>query len=168
MLGLAKFLTGFFLAIALLFAAGVASTRYLITKLTTTPERPVFTNETAVPPPDAESVEGADPPIAANDPTETVNPSLPPEVQDDSEAQDTADNQNAADNEEGYRAIVTQPIGLILRADSTQESRRITGLAYDTEIEILGESPDQAWLRVRIPGSDIEGWVKAGNTAPVQ
>jgi uncharacterized protein YgiM (DUF1202 family) len=167
MFGLVKFLTGFFLAIALLFVAGVASTRYLITKLATPPERPVFDNETGVVPLNAESTNPAavgtasDTNDAGSTETAANNPPTPPP------AQSTPEDQESAEDEAGYRAVVTQPIGLILRSDATQESRRITGLAYNTEVEILGESEDQEWLRVRLPGSGIEGWVKSGNTTPV-
>jgi len=164
MLGLVKFLTGFFLAIALLFAAGVASTRYLITKLTAPPERPVFDNETGTVPLNAD--------VAPTDTTDATDAAIAPdpasaETAAAPDAQETATPPDDSE-EEGYRAVVTQPIGLILRAEATQESRRITGLAYNTEIDILGESPDQEWLRVRLPGSGIEGWVKAGNTSPAQ
>ncbi|WP_204153307.1 SH3 domain-containing protein [Leptolyngbya sp. CCY15150] len=151
LLGLIKFLLGFFLAIALLFVAGVGATRYLITKLTAVPERPVFANdgEASDPAPEAEA-----PPEVFADVPEEPDPSAVEEDEPDEL------------DEEGYTAIVTQPIGLILREDPDQESRRITGLAYNTEVEILGESDTQEWLRVRLPGSGIEGWVRAGNTTP--
>lgn len=146
MLGLVKFITGVFLAIALLFVAGVATTRYLITKLTTNPERPVFENEAGAVPP-------ATPPSAPA-PTATPTPPAPTP---------TPTPQEAAQ----YQAVVTQPIGLIVRSDPNPDAQRVSGLAYNAQVEILGESDDQQWLRIRIPGSDTEGWIKAGNTQPV-
>lgn len=153
LLGLIKFLLGFFLAIALLFVAGVGATRYLITRLTAVPERPVFANDEAA---------SSDPAPADEAPPEVF--ADVPEEPDPATAEDEEPDES---DEEGYTAIVTQPIGLILREDPDQESRRITGLAYNTEVEILGESDTQEWLRVRLPGSGIEGWVRAGNTTPV-
>ena len=155
LLGLIKFLLGFFLAIALLFVAGVGATRYLITKLTAVPERPVFANDGAP----------SDPAPEADAPPEVFS-DVPEEPDPSATAEDEEPEESDEEDEEGYTAIVTQPIGLILREDPDQESRRITGLAYNTEVEILGESDTQEWLRVRLPGSGIEGWVRAGNTTP--
>jgi hypothetical protein len=150
LLGLIKFLLGFTLAIALLFVAGVAATRYLITRLTAVPERPVFANDSDWSGP---SPDDTPPEVFGDVPSESEPEPVAAEPEDDSD---------------GYRAIVTQPIGLILREEPNQESRRITGLEFNTEVEVLGDSDDQGWIRVRLPGSTIEGWVRAGNTAPVQ
>jgi hypothetical protein len=52
----------------------------------------------------------------------------------------------------------------VLRQNPNRESARLGGLEYDDEVTVLEKSPDGEWIRVRLQDSDIEGWVKAGNT----
>ncbi|NJL20682.1 MAG: SH3 domain-containing protein, partial [Leptolyngbyaceae cyanobacterium SM1_3_5] len=59
------------------------------------------------------------------------------------------------------RARVSIPIGLVLRQSPSRESTRLGGLEYEDEITVLETKGD--WMRVRLPNSDIEGWVRAGN-----
>ncbi|NET10378.1 MAG: SH3 domain-containing protein, partial [Symploca sp. SIO2B6] len=49
LLGFLKFILGVSLAIAILGASGFYGARYLMTRLTAPPERPVFPEETATP-----------------------------------------------------------------------------------------------------------------------
>ena len=62
-----------------------------------------------------------------------------------------------------YFARVTWPQGLSLRAEPSLDAKRIGGIGFNTKIIILEYSSDKKWQRVRIPGSQREGWVKAGN-----
>jgi hypothetical protein len=147
--GIAKFFTGFVLAIAVLFFAGVSTTRYLITRFTTPPPRPTFPNEpSAQADAPAESVSPpAEPPIEAVQPSPTLTPSATPT------------------NPPGaYEALVTQPIGLILRQEPTQDSEQIGGIGYEEQVVVLEESSDGEWLKVRTSENNAEGWVKSGNT----
>ncbi len=165
MMGLLKFLLGFFLAIAILAGAGVATTRYFMAKLAIPPERPTFASEIEEESPEAEPAATPD----AADETTTAPPD--PEAQPEATPEPSvAEPEPEALNEtpdEGYAAFVSQPIGLILRESPTQESRRIAGLEYNTEVLILGESADGEWVQIRLPGSNVEGWVKSGNTQPL-
>ncbi len=63
-----------------------------------------------------------------------------------------------------YRAEVTWPEGLSLRAEPDVNADRIGGVDFEENIIILEDSADGKWQRVRVPGSEQEGWVKAGNT----
>ncbi len=144
--GLAKFVIGFLLAIAILFFAGVSTARYLINRLTALPPRPVFPND--VPDPNA----AATPVPAAAD---AGQPSPPPPAA-----------LNAA-TLEAYNARVTQPVGLVLRAEPSRESEALGGLDYDEDVIVIQSSPDGEWLRVRLSDGS-EGWIKSGNTQPVE
>lgn len=63
-----------------------------------------------------------------------------------------------------YRAEVTWPEGLSLRAEPSLDAERVGGVGFEEKIFILEDSADGNWQQVRIPGSDQEGWVKGGNT----
>ncbi len=64
-----------------------------------------------------------------------------------------------------YRAIVIEPIGLILRDTPSRNSNRIGGISYQEEVIVLEESSDKRWQKVRVDdGSDRIGWVSGGNT----
>lgn len=153
MAGVAKFFLGFVLAIAILFFAGVTTARYMITRLTAPPPRPVFPNDNPMPPPEAEaspSPAASPAPAASPSPEAVASPSPSP-----SPSPATA------------RARVTQPIGLILRSEATQSSEQLGGVEFNSEVEVLETSPDGEWQRIRT-ASGQEGWVKGGNTEAVQ
>ncbi len=65
---------------------------------------------------------------------------------------------------EGYRAKITQEIGLNIRESPQADGPRIGGVDYNEEVIVLEESPDKNWQKIRLPDSSIEGWVKAGYT----
>lgn len=143
MSGLLKFVTGFLLAIALLFFAGVSTTRYLITRLTAPPPRPTFPNDNPTAPPPA-----VEPSTQAAEPTATPTPAPTPTPLEPG----------------AYAALVTQPIGLVLRQGPGTDTEQIGGIAYNEELVVLETSSDGEWLRIRLEGSTVEGWVKSGNT----
>ncbi len=62
-----------------------------------------------------------------------------------------------------YFARVTWPQGLSLRAEPSLNAERIGGIGFNARIIILENSSDKKWQRIRIPESQREGWVKAGN-----
>lgn len=151
-----KFVSGVLLAIAILFIAGVGATRYLIGRLSVPPEKPVFENESPSAPSSTPAAAAPSPSVAppeAAPPSETPTPPSPTPSPEDAEA---------------YTARVIQPIGLILREEPSSESRQIAGLEYNTEIQVIEENEDGSWLRVQLPSSGVEGWIKAGNTEEVQ
>jgi len=181
--GLIKFVTGILLALALLFLGGAAAARYLITRLTTPPPKPVFVEEQTTPDADAEtaseptaeeggeatanSEEGEETePLVFNEP-DLVDPPAEEgeaEVEQENAASETAEDEEDQETESQPNARITQPIGMVLRQGPSQDTTRIGGLYYNDEIIVIGESADGQWQNVRLPGSGVEGWIKSGNT----
>lgn len=138
-----KFLTGFIIALMLLVASGFAAARYLITKMTTPPPRPVFANDkpagSAQKPTTPAKTAAAKP---TPTPTASPSPSLPAGA---------------------YTAEIAWPDGLILRDSPSADANRIGGVENKTKVIVLEESSDKAWQRIRVGDSTQEGWIKAGN-----
>ncbi len=63
-----------------------------------------------------------------------------------------------------YHGRVIWPQGLGLRTEPQQDAQRVGGAAFNQKIIILEESNDKAWQKIRVEGTNQEGWVKAGNT----
>lgn len=165
--GLVKLTLGIFFALVLMSLVGVAATRYFIARLTAVPPKPAFANDT-------EETYGApiDQPEAGTETElkplgeETPPPAAPqPEVAP-AEQQAEAKPEAPAEEAEGYAARVTQPIGLILRQDPSQDAEHIGGVEYESELVVLSESDDGEWQKVKLSNDQV-GWVKGGNTAPV-
>jgi hypothetical protein len=143
-----KFLVGFLLAIVLMAGASVAAALYFAAKLTTVPERPVFPNDKA-----PVQIAGAAPKSTAQaSPVSTSSDAPSPKPLEPG----------------AYRALVTQPIGLILRDTGSRDSNRIGGVGYKEKVVVLEESPDKEWQRIRVEDGNREGWVKGGNTEKVE
>ncbi|MEZ2303339.1 MAG: SH3 domain-containing protein [Microcoleus sp.] len=143
-----KFLVGFLLAIVLMAGASVAAALYFAAKLTTIPERPVFPNDKKV-------VQ-----IANAKPTSTAKASP---------VSESSDTPSPKPLEPGaYRALVTQPIGLILRDSANRDANRIGGVGYNEKVVVLEDSADKEWQRIRVEDGNREGWVKGGNTEKVE
>lgn len=144
--GVFKFIVGFFLAILILAGATVATALYFAARLSELPERPTFPNDN----PQAKIAAKPVTPQATATPTPTPTPE--PEKLEPG----------------AYRAIVTQPIGLILRDSPSTDASRIGGIAYQEKVVVLGESDNKEWQKVRvISDGDRTGWVKGGNTEKV-
>lgn len=140
-----QFFLGFILAIALLFLAGAGLTRYLLARMSVPPPRPSFQNDPSPSPaasPASPAANSSPSPAAAASPATSPSPSPSPQ---------------------GYRARVTQPIGLILRQEPNTTSVQIGGIEFNQEVTVLEDSTDGSWQRVRT-ASNAEGWVKGGNT----
>lgn len=199
--GLIKFVTGILLALALLFVGGAAAARYLITRLTTLPPKPIFVEEQTVQETESspvddmaaagplvidedavvfddlepESFQDSTTDVAATDEAaeaETPEPAVtePGVMASEGTEPDSAEpeSQEAETPEpEQANARVTQPIGMVLRQGPSQDTTRIGGLYYNDEIIVIGESADGQWQQVRLPGSGVEGWIKSGNTTPL-
>ncbi|NEQ99899.1 MAG: SH3 domain-containing protein [Cyanothece sp. SIO2G6] len=173
LLGLLKVLTGVSLAIAILFFSGMYAVRYAMTRLTTLPERPVFPEETAtaetvVPGVAADNLGDGD---AAPSGTAGITSETPTTDVEASATESSPDEPQTAIEEVlepgAYRARVVQPIGLVLRQGPNTSTIQLGGVAYNEELIVLSESSDGDWINVRLPGSDVEGWVKNGNTEPL-
>ncbi|MEG4271380.1 MULTISPECIES: SH3 domain-containing protein [unclassified Microcoleus] len=143
-----KFLVGFLLAIVLMAGASVAAALYFAAKLTTIPEKPVFSNDKT--------------------PAQVVGAASKSTAQASS-VSTSSDAPSPKPLEPGaYRAMVTQPIGLILRDTGSRDSNRIGGVGYKERVVVLEESPDKEWQRIRIEDGNREGWVKGGNTERIE
>ncbi|MGJ3252747.1 MAG: SH3 domain-containing protein [Elainellaceae cyanobacterium] len=163
--GILKFITGFGVAIALLVGGGIATTRYLITRFTAPPPRPVFSEElpeqtiaTSSEPASSEPEvsPSSEQPAASSPADPSPTPSAEPSASPSPELDPNA-----------YEARVVQPIGLVLRQGPSTDTTRIGGVGFNEQIIVLSESSDGAWLNVRLPGSGVEGWIKAGNTEQI-
>lgn len=146
--GFFQFLLGFIIGI-ILFGGGIAGgAYYFLTRVAVDPADPIEMNSDADQSPEEEVTVVED-----SSDSEEVEPEPEPEPEPESE-----------DLPEGaYRATVTWDTGLILRAEPTENSDRVGGVAYDQELIILGRSDDNDWDRVRVVGTGQEAWVKAGN-----
>ncbi|WP_008308285.1 SH3 domain-containing protein [Leptolyngbya sp. PCC 6406] len=150
LVGLSKLLLGSFLALVLLSLAGVATARYFMAQLAMLPPKPVFSNDAppAVSPsvPSEEAVNGAEetpPAVAETEPEAAPSEPAPPG---------------------SYEAVVSQPIGLVLRSGPGTEFERMGGVDHNTPILVLKSSDDGEWLNIRLTSTGQEGWIKAGNS----
>lgn len=136
-----QFILGFVLGLLLTAGIGAGIAVYLLSKLADTPSKPLFA-ETMSPPVVEEEVVIDISPLEEEEEEEIPQP-------------------------EGYRAIVTWSDGLSVRSQPDSDSERLGGVAYNQELIVLGTNPDETWQRVVIPGTNLEGWVKAGNTSRI-
>jgi uncharacterized protein YgiM (DUF1202 family) len=149
--GLSKLVAGVILALMLFSLAGVATARYFMAKLSVLPPKPIFDNDapalrgtpdTPSTPTVAATAETPEPePEPA--PTPAATPDLPPG---------------------SYGAVVSQPIGLVLRAGPGTEYDRLGGVDNNVPVTVLKTSEDGEWLNIRVTATGQEGWIKGGNT----
>jgi len=132
-----------------IIAGGTAATAYyFLSQLAETPQKPIFPEERPKQPePKADSS-----PAKTEQKQEENKPS--PEKEEELEPG-------------AYKARVTWPDGLSLRDNPSKSANRIGGVAYNRELIILKKSKDGIWQKVRVPGSNQVGWVKAGNVEKV-
>ena len=147
-----KLILGVIMAIAILAGGGVAVGFYLMNRASIAPPKPVFSNDKAEV--KAEAAKNPTPGAIVNSqekstpqPTPTESPlaekPLPPGA---------------------YSATVTWAEGLILRAEPKVDAERLGGVGFNAKVTVLELSDDKTWEKIRIEGSEQEGWVKAGNT----
>ena len=154
--GFFQFIIGFILG-TIFFTAGVGGGIYFfLSKMSVDPSKPVYSEEKS------ETV-AKNQPSQAN--TNTNNNSY-------SIFHNNKIQESPRKNEDllsgTYRARVTWPTGLSLRAFPDQNAERIGGVGYNWEIIILSYSDDRKWQKVRILSSGQEGWVKAGNVEKIE
>jgi hypothetical protein len=140
--GFFRFLSAFMLALALLGGASFVAVQYLIAQYAAAPPKPTFPNDKAnLAKAAVTKAPAAAAPAAAPSPKPSESP--------------------------GYRAKVTLDIGLNIREVPESDSPRIGGVDYNEEIIILQDSDDKNWQKIRLPESNVEGWIKAGYTQRV-
>lgn len=149
LVSLSKFVLGVVIALLLLSMAGVATARYFMARLAILPPKPFYDSEqpapaAAAPPEDMAAVAAEPGAEAATPPPEAApEPELPPD---------------------SYKAIVVQPIGLIVREGPGTGYPQVGGVDHNEELVVLEEPDGQGWIRVQVITNGQEGWVRAGNT----
>ena len=150
LLGLSKFVLGIILAMLIMSVAGLAMAKFFMSRIVELPERPVYDNdlpEDQRPRPTAAAPEDAPE-------TEVVVG----EVEDTEEPEDEDDDDALPEGE--YRAVVNQPVGLILRDGPGTSYAQIGGLDYQQSMVVFDE--DNGWLNVELSNGRT-GWIKDGN-----
>jgi len=142
----AKFVLGVLLAIAILMGGGVAAALYFMNKNSIPPPKPMFANDK--------------PTLKVHRPIAKAKPQ--------SQLLKPTDSSSKPVEPGAYRARVTWSDGLSLRSEPNQSAEHVASLNYNQKVVVLAQSNDQSWQRVRLEGSDTEGWIKAGNTEPVE
>ena len=142
---IAQFVLGVILGVTILGVSGAAAGYYFFSKMAVIPSRPIFPEErpqssaeTASPEEEAEEVAAIPEPSPVNLPSDA------------------------------YRVRVNWPDGLSLRDKPSLDANRLEVIPYDAEMIVLETTDDGKWDRVRLPGSDNEGWVKAGNSDRIE
>ncbi|NEP46979.1 MAG: SH3 domain-containing protein [Okeania sp. SIO2H7] len=99
-------------------------------------------------------------------PEKPIFPNEKPVVENVSQVQSGTSNNGLEPG--AYRAVVVEPIGLILRDTPSRDAVRIGGISYQEEVIVLETTEDGRWERVRVDdGGDRIGWVSGGNTEPI-
>ena len=153
--GLAKFLIGVSLAIAILVGGGAVAGMYFFNKFTVVPPKPIFDNDTV-------KVRRGRTAAAAKAKRMTVatKPGATPSPNDRPSPQPLEPG--------AYKARVNWSEGLLLRSGPTPDAERVGGVGYNQTVVVLQESPDKTWQRIRLEGSKQEGWIKSGNTEKIE
>ncbi|MEO0539987.1 MAG: SH3 domain-containing protein [Cyanobacteria bacterium P01_A01_bin.105] len=144
--GLSKLVIGISLALAIIGLAGIATTKYFLTRLTNLPERPVYSNDN--PSPQQSSAD------AFTAPADT-----PPTASEAEEAPAQPEAEASPAEAALYEATVVQTIGLLVRSGPGPEHGQLGGVDFQDQLTVLEES--NGWLRVR-SDNNLEGWVKGG------
>jgi uncharacterized protein YgiM (DUF1202 family) len=157
LVNLSKLILGMALALVLLTLAGVVTARYLMGRLAVLPAKPLYGDEQPTPPPAA-----ATPPAAAS-PATTPEPPPPTPTVTPPPTPVAPGAELPAAPAGSYEAVITQPIGLVLREGPGTDRPQLGGLDYNQAVVVLEEPADQPWVKVRVAATGQEGWVKAGN-----
>lgn len=151
--GGAKFISGFFLAIVLLFIAGASLTHYLLALLVAPPSERSATDEAT---PSAVDSSVANPAASSTASTSVVelSPSVLPSY-----------SPLPSPSPQSYQAKVTQPIPVTVRQAPSPDAAQVGIVEYNQQVTVLENSSDGAWQKIR--SGSIEGWVKGGNTQQI-
>ena len=152
-----QFILGFVLGVTLIATVGAGIAYFYFSKMSShVPTKPVYEEEKQpLASSEQDSIAEEDSSITPESTTEAAaipEPTPEPEPIPEPELPPNA-----------YFARVTWPQGLSLRAEPSIDAERVGGIGYNARIIILEESSDKKWQRIRIPESQQEAWVKAGN-----
>lgn len=157
-----QFILGFILGVTLLAGSAAAAVYIFIAQMSAAPPKPVFSEENQK----KEETEVAKKENTKTSPTDTETKATTEETKTTQESSPETPEEELPPG--AYKARVNWPEGLIFRAEPSIDAERIGSILYDQELIILQESDDKVWQRVRRPGSDREGWVKAGNVEKIE
>ena len=143
---LVKLVLGFVIAIALLVSGSVALALIFINRASSPPPKPIFANDSSA----VKKTANITKPKTSTLATKKAPKSKPSPLALGS-----------------YQARVTWNQGLSLRAEPSLDAERIGSLDYNQKITVLQQSKDEKWQQIRLDDSELQGWVKAGNTARV-
>ena len=135
---------GLFVALAIVTGSAIVAIRYVVAQIALDPPRPTFSNEGTAP-------------ITLTGSARKNSVARAPEP-------DTPAPQPSPLPSGTYAARVTQPIGLVLRAEPRRSSARIGGVYYNDRVLVLGKSEDGRWQRIRVGENGPDAWVVSGNT----
>ena len=155
--GVAKFVLGVSLAIALTLGGGVLIGLYFMYRVTTHPPKPVFPNEKVA------AKAKKSPQV-----TTTASPTgaTPPKPSETPKSSETTAAKPLPPGT--YKARVNWSQGLSLRGEPNTQAERVGGLEYNQQVIVLEESADKNWQKVRLADGELEGWIKAGNIERIQ
>lgn len=143
---LVKLVLGFVIAITLLVSGSVALALIFINRASSPPPKPIFANDSSTVKKAANITKPKTSIATKNAPKSKPSPSLA---------------------SGSYPARVTWNQGLSLRAEPSLDAERIGSLDYNQKIVVLQQSKDEKWQQIRLDDSELQGWVKAGNTERV-
>jgi hypothetical protein len=163
-----KYLLGFILAIAILIGSGVAATLYFINQSSRVPPKPIYANDE----PDVRAsagfnttkVSSTTAPTTKPSPVANKTPETEPTTKPTPKATEKATTELEPLPPGAYNARVTWPQGLSLRSEPKTDAERVGGAGFNQKVIVIEESEDKVWQKVRLEGTDQEGWVKSGNT----
>lgn len=161
--GFFQFIIGFILGVSILTAGSAGAAYYLLTRMGTTPPKPIFAEEQAK----LEQTKSQASSQKSNSQSQAETkpkPEVKPEVKPEPKKEEKPEEKLPAG---AYRAKVNWSTGLVLRSEPNLDASRIGGVGYNTELIILETSSDQKWQKVRVPATGEEAWVKAGNTEKI-
>ncbi len=154
--GFFQFILGFILGVILLVAGSVGAAYYFFNRMASAPAKPVFSEETL---PESELETPSAEATSASE-TSSAQPKIVTTPEPKSEEKEEKLPAGA------YRATVTWPNGLSLRAQPSLDAERLGGIDYNTEVVILGYSDDKVWQQIRLGNGD-KAWIKAGNVEKI-
>jgi cytoskeletal protein RodZ len=165
--GLLKLILGFVLAIAVLLGSGLTIALYFVNRTAIPPARPKFANDNPQTKPDKRKVTQVKA-TSTPKPTPSSTASPTPSFTTSPTSPTSTPTESPDSLPPGaYQGIVTWSQGLSMRDQPTLDAQSVGGVGANQKVIILEESPDKNWQKIRIEGTDKEGWVKARNTKRV-
>jgi cytoskeletal protein RodZ len=160
---LLKVILGFVLAIAVLLGTGLTVALYFVNRTAVTPPKPIYPNDNPSFQAKKPKAIAKSPPKKPATPNPTSSPTATPNPTSSPTATPTPTESPKPLPPDAYEGTVTWANGLSMRSEPDANSSTTGGVGGNKKVIILEESADKKWQKIRIPDTDKEGWVKAGN-----